>query len=161
MTATWAVEQIKRNMVTFFHGRGILSTPCPILCSVFDSHPLSDIHTPDVKSDDCDDLPAAAIKLTEHEVPPPHDWFVRENQWKPAVQAYLAAVSLPMHKSGVCWMLSMRASRRKHHCCPVFRSRFHLGEKIAGPNSLWERSTRCHSSSRFQMDCTLGSVTVG
>lgn len=147
VTATWAVEQIKKKHgQPFFMAAGFYRPHVPFYAPkcFFDSHPLSDIHTPDVKSDDCDDLPAAAIKLTEHEVPPPHDWFVRENQWKPAVQAYLAAVSFTDAQVGRLLDALDESPHAENTIVVLFSDHgFHLGEKNRwAKQSLWERSTR-------------------
>ncbi|MDB4664653.1 sulfatase [bacterium] len=147
VTAAWVVKQInKKHTKPFFLAAGFYRPHVPFYAPqrFFDSHPLGSIHTPDVKQSDCDDLPSAALKLTDNSVPPSHDWFVQQNQWKPAVQAYLASVSFADAQVGKL-LDALDQSPYAHNTIVVLFSDhgFHLGEKERwAKQSLWERSTR-------------------
>ena len=147
VTASWAVRQIeKKHSRPFFLATGFYRPHVPFYAPqrFFDSHPLGKVHTPDVKQDDCDDLPPAALALTDHTVPPSHAWFVEKKQWKPAVQAYLASVSFTDAQVGRL-LDALDRSPNAHNTIVVLFSDhgFHLGEKQRwAKQSLWERSTR-------------------
>jgi arylsulfatase A-like enzyme len=147
VTASWAVKQIqKEHAKPFFLAAGFYRPHVPFYAPqrFFDSHPLATVHTPDVKQDDCDDLPPAALELTDHSVPPSHAWFVQKKQWKPAVQAYLASVSFTDTQVGRL-LDALDQSPHAHNTVVVLFSDhgFHLGEKQRwAKQSLWERSTR-------------------
>ena len=147
VTASWAVKQIeKEHSKPFFLAAGFYRPHVPFYAPqrFFDSHPLRNVHTPDVKQDDCDDLPPAALELTDHTVPPSHAWFVEKNQWKPAVQAYLASVSFTDAQVGRLLDALDRSPHANNTIVVLFSDHgFHLGEKQRwAKQSLWERSTR-------------------
>jgi choline-sulfatase len=147
VTASWAVKQInKKHTKPFFLAAGFYRPHVPFYAPqrFFDSHPLGTIHTPEVNQSDCDDLPSAALSLTDNSGPPSHDWFVQHNQWKPAVQAYLASVSFTDAQVGKL-LDALDQSPYAHNTIVVLFSDhgFHLGEKERwAKQSLWERSTR-------------------
>ena len=147
VTASWVIEQLrKEHAKPFFMAAGFYRPHVPFYAPqrFFDSHPLRAVHTPDVKQDDCDDLPTAALELTNLTVPPSHSWFVENNQWKPAVQAYLASVSFTDAQVGRL-LDALDHSPHAHNTIVVLFSDhgFHLGEKQRwAKQSLWERSTR-------------------
>jgi arylsulfatase A-like enzyme len=147
VTASWAVKQLKRQHEhPFFLATGFYRPHVPFYAPprFFDAHPLQSIQTPDAKDHDNDDLPAAALTLTHNALPPSHDWFVKEHQWKPAVQAYLASVSFTDAQVGRL-LDALDSSPHAHNTIVILFSDhgFHLGEKGRwAKQSLWERSTR-------------------
>lgn len=108
VTASWAVKQIeKKHSKPFFLATGFYRPHVPFYAPqrFFDSHPLGKVHTPDVKQDDCDDLPPAALALTDHTVPPSHAWFVEKNNGSQQFRLILHRSVLPTLKWEDCWML--------------------------------------------------------
>ena len=107
-------------------------------------HPLEKVMLPKVLDNDRDDLPSAALELTDNPTPPAHDWFVSQNQWKPAVQAFLASSSFTDDQVGRL-LKALDQSQHADNTIVVLYSDhgFHLGEKQRwAKQSLWERSTR-------------------
>jgi len=58
--------------------------------SYFEQYPLDQVSLPVVKDGDLDDVPDAGKKLTKREW---HKWIVENQQWRKAVQAYLASMN--------------------------------------------------------------------
>lgn len=110
----------------------------------FDDFPLAKLKLPKSPDDDRSDLPQAAIRLTANSTPPPHAWFVEQDQWKPAVQAYLASVAFTDAQVGrLLDALDKTKYADKTVIVLLSDHGFHLGEKKRwAKQSLWERSTR-------------------
>ena len=147
VTATWAVQQLERaHKRPFFLATGFYRPHVPFYAPprFFDAHPLGSVQTPEVKDHDRDDLPTAAFALTDNSTPPSHDWFVKQHQWKPAVQAYLASVSFTDAQVGRLLDALDKSPHANNTIVVLFSDHgFHLGEKERwAKQSLWERSTR-------------------
>ncbi|MBD3676306.1 MAG: sulfatase [Planctomycetaceae bacterium] len=145
--ASWGIEQLgKEHDQPFFLAVGLYRPHVPWYAPqrFFDKRPLDQVLLPKVKDDDRDDLPGAAIDLTNNPTPPAHDWFVSEHQWKPAVQAFLASSSFTDDQVGRL-LHALDESPHANNTIVVLYSDhgFHLGEKQRwAKQSLWERSTR-------------------
>ncbi|MCH5375073.1 MAG: sulfatase-like hydrolase/transferase, partial [Planctomycetes bacterium] len=75
---------------------------------------------------------------------PRHTWMAENQQWRRAVQAYLATISFVDHLVGML-MDGLEASGAAQRTVIVLWSDhgFHLGEKLRwGKRTLWEESTR-------------------
>ena len=108
----------------------------------FDRFPLEKIQIPEgFREDDLDDVPAAHARMAHN------PWLnkIRErNQWKPAIQAYLACTC--MVDDLICQIIeALEDSKYADNTIIVLWSDhgFQLGEKERwGKYSLWERATR-------------------
>ena len=145
--ASWGIEQLsQKHDRPFFLAVGLYRPHVPWYAPqrFFDERPLNDVLLPEVKKDDRNDLPPAAIELTNNQTPPAHKWFVGEKQWKPAVQAFLASSSFTDDQVGRL-LQALDESPHANNTIVVLYSDhgFHLGEKQRwAKQSLWERSTR-------------------
>ena len=94
---------------------------------------------------DLDDVSDYGINLTRlKHVAPTHDWVVKNDEWKPLVQSYLACVSFVDHQVGKL-LDALDNSPAKDNTLIILYSDhgFHLGEKERwAKRSLWEDSTR-------------------
>lgn len=145
--ASWAIGELgKEREKPFFLAIGFYRPHVPFYAPVriFNDLPLDKVTLPPVKLDDRDDLPAAATEITTNRSPPPHAWFVENDAWKPAVQAYLACIRWTDEQVGRL-LDALDASAHAQNTIIVLYSDhgFHLGEKLRWTKfSLWERSTR-------------------
>ena len=95
-TANWATKKLLGGNLQepFFLGAGIFMPHLPNYApqKYFDRFPLKDIKLPEgFREDDLNDVPAAHAKMAHN------PWLKRiraMNQWKPAIQAYLACTSM-------------------------------------------------------------------
>lgn len=108
----------------------------------FDMHPLDQIMLPEVIDDDLDDVPEAA-QTNESSAMDIHEWMLEEDQWRGAVQGYLASVSFADAMVGRL-LDALDASGRADRTIVVLWGDhgFHLGEKARWRKStLWNEST--------------------
>ena len=146
--AAWAVEQLQNKQDgPLFLAVGFCRPHVPqyVPQKWFDLYPLDTLQLPDVLKDDLDDLSQYGINLTRLEhVAPPHDWVVKNNEWKPLIQSYLACVSFVDHQVGKL-LDALDTNSAKEDTFVVLYSDhgFHLGEKERwAKRSLWEDGTR-------------------
>ena len=145
--ASWTIEQLKRPQdKPFFIACGFYRPHVPFYAParIFKDYPIEQVQVPSVKANDWDDIPAAAVQVTHNSAPPPHSWFVENDAWKPAVQAYLACLQWTDEQVGRL-LDALDASPHADNSIVVLYSDhgFHLGEKSRWTKfSLWERSTR-------------------
>ena len=55
-------------------------------------HPLEDIETPPCLEEDMEDVPDIALEMNNLPMIPTTQWAIENNEWRKAVQAYLACV---------------------------------------------------------------------
>ena len=146
--AAWAVEQLqKKQDAPFFLAVGFYRPHVPqyVPQKWFDMYPLESLQLPAVLENDLADVSDYGINLTRLEhVSPPHDWVVKNNEWKPLVQSYLACVSFVDHQVGKL-LDALDNSPAKDNTLVVLYSDhgFQLGEKERwAKRSLWEDVTR-------------------
>lgn len=145
--ATWAIEQMgQARDRPFFLAVGFYRPHVPFYSPtrVFNEIPLADIDLPVVKENDRSDLPKIVEEVCVPPVAPPHSWFVKSNQWKRAVQSYLACVRWTDEQVGRL-LDALDASPHKDNTIVVLYSDhgFFLGEKERwAKQSLWERATK-------------------
>ena len=110
----------------------------------FDLYPLETVKLPPTLDGDRDDLPEAAKRLTFNGSAPQHEWFVKNGEWKHAVQSYLASVSFVDNQIGrVLDALSESPFRDNTIVVLLSDHGWHLGEKKQwAKRTLWERATR-------------------
>ena len=99
LDATWAIEQLgklgkQKDDKPFFLSIGFYRPHVPFYAPsrVFEDFPRDESMLPWVKEDDWADIPAIAKIVTANKAPPPHKWFVENDAWRDAVQAYLACI---------------------------------------------------------------------
>ena len=146
--ADWAIRKLKQSHEKpFFLAVGFYRPHVPMLVPKqwFDLHPRSEIKLPRVRDDDLTDVPRYARDLTTlGHVAPPHQWMVKHQEWRHAVQAYLASTSFADHCLGRV-LDALEASSHKDNTIVVLFSDhgFHLGEKNHwAKRTLWEDGTR-------------------
>jgi arylsulfatase A-like enzyme len=146
--AAWAVEQLdKKQDKPQMLAVGFYQPHVPQYAPQkwFDMYPMESLQLPAVLQNDLDDVSDYGINLTRlHHVAPPHDWVVKNDEWKPLVQSYLACVSFVDHQVGKV-LDALDNSPAKDNTLIILYSDhgFHLGEKERwAKRSLWEDSTR-------------------
>ena len=141
----WASRELSRAQdKPLFLGCGIFKPHLPwyVPKKYFDMYPLEKIELPAVKDDDLDDVPAVgkrlALRSGDHKVVKEH------NQWKQAVQAYLASISFADAMVGKL-LDALDAGPLARNTTVVLWSDhgWHLGEKLHWRKfALWEEATR-------------------
>lgn len=109
----------------------------------FDMFPVDEMVEPPYKANDLDDVPEISRKL--HEMPgmPKTEWLIKEKQWKPMIQGYLACMAFMDDQVGKV-LQALESSKYAENTIVVLWSDhgYHLGEKNRTcKQSLWERST--------------------
>ena len=108
----------------------------------FDLHPVDQIILPDVRPDELDEVPPIPREWALN--PPDHETILRHNQWREAVQGYLAAISYCDAQIGEL-LDALDASPAADDTIIVLwgDNGFHLGEKLHWRKFvLWEEATR-------------------
>jgi N-sulfoglucosamine sulfohydrolase len=144
--AAWASEFLARkHEKPFFLAVGIFRPHVPWFNprKYIERYPLEELILPAVNADDLDDLgPWAKQRALDRNSR--HDQLVQFNEWKPAVQAYLASISFADANVGRV-LDALEESSYSDNTVVVFWSDhgYHLGEKGHWhKRTLWERSTR-------------------
>jgi arylsulfatase A-like enzyme len=107
----------------------------------FDLYPLKEISLPAVKENDLEDCSSVGKGFCRREW---QKWILENDQWKPAVQAYLASISFADAKLGRL-LAALDASPYRDNTIIVLWSDhgMHIGEKEHWEKfTLWEESTR-------------------
>lgn len=142
----WASQFLRRDhKQPFFLGVGFYRPHMPwhVPQKYFDQFPLEKIQLPKIKSGDIDDLPPYA-KWLAFQRTGFHANAVAQDQWKPAVQAYLACIAFADAQLGRL-IDALDSSRYGRNTVIVLWSDngMHLGEKQHWTKwGLWEQSTR-------------------
>ena len=108
-----------------------------------DMYPLDKIELPPYRDDDCDDLPAIAVRRAKDSASK-HQLVRRFGEWKKAIQAYQACISFSDTQIGRL-IDALDASPYAKNTIVVLWSDhgYHLGEKDHWhKRTLWERSVR-------------------
>lgn len=132
--ANWAVQQLGRKYdKPFFLAVGFYRPHVPLYAPKkwFDLYPLESLKLPQVRQDDLDDISKYALDLTYSALAPRHTWMLEHDQWKHAVQSYLACVSFVDHYIGTV-LDALYASDAAENTIIVLWSDhgWHLGEKL-------------------------------
>ncbi|MBT6154720.1 MAG: sulfatase [Planctomycetaceae bacterium] len=109
----------------------------------FKPFPLDTIKLPEVLATDRDDLSEYAKMLTIGLPAPRHEWFIENNAWEGAVQAYLASILFADYCAGRV-LDALDASEHQGNTIVVLLSDhgWHLGEKQRwAKRSLWHDGT--------------------
>ncbi len=144
-TATWACEVLKRKHdKPFFLAPGMIRPHLPFYApkKYFDMYPLDKIEVPKTLSTDLEDIPPAGIRMARPDRD--HANVVKHDQWKKAVQAYLACITFMDAQVGRI-LDALDKSPYRDNTIVVFWSDhgWHLGEKEHWRKfALWEEATR-------------------
>jgi len=153
-TADWAIEQLNTKLAPeaaaggkpFFLAVGIFRPHVPLYAPKkwFDLYPLESVQLPKVLASDLEDIPKYGLDLTAGFPAPRHEWFVKSNQWRPAVQAYMACVSFADHCVGRVLDALDKSGQADNTIIVLWGDHgWHLGEKLRwAKRSLWEESTQ-------------------
>lgn len=147
ISATWAIERLQeKSDKPFFLTVGFYRPHVPLYAPkrFFDELSEKDIKLPIVMANDRDDLPPIINQVTQSKFSPDHDWFVKSNNWRKAVHAYLACIKFSDEQVGRL-LDALDASPHAKNTIVILYSDhgFMLGEKEHWAKlALWERATR-------------------
>jgi arylsulfatase A-like enzyme len=142
---SWAGKWLAENRSEpFFLAVGLYRPHMPLHVprKYFDAHPLADVKLPVIGNDDLADVPPLGKWFATHRGY--HDKIVAEDQYRNAVQAYLAAIEFADAMLGRL-LDALDASPHQANTVVVLWSDhgWHLGEKQHWSKfALWERATR-------------------
>ena len=145
--AQWATDQLEcEHNKPFFLAVGFYRPHVPLYAPQkwFDQFPLSDVQLPTNQPNDLNDVPQYGQDLSWSGVVPRHQWIVKNDQWKHAVQAYLASILFVDAQVGKV-LDALENSQHAENTVIILWSDhgFHLGTKQRwGKRSLWEASTK-------------------
>lgn len=143
-TSEWARARLaKRPDKPFFLACGIFRPHLPwyVPRRFFDMYPVDKVTLPNVKEDDLDDVPAAGRRMAKPDGD--HAKVLKYNQWKKAVQGYLASISFADEILGrVLDGLEAGPNARDTSIVLWSDHGWHLGEKLHWRKfALWEEAT--------------------
>ena len=144
-TVNYVASQLaKKHEKPFFLACGLTRPHLPwyVPKKYFDRFPIDQIRMPQVKEDDLNDVPEVAKQIARPQGD--HTRVIKHDQWRKAVQAYLAAVAFCDDRIGQL-TAALDASPHKDNTILVLWSDhgWHLGEKLHWRKfSLWEEATR-------------------
>jgi arylsulfatase A-like enzyme len=142
----WAISELqKKHDRPFFQAVGIYRPHIPwyVPRQFFDLYPLDKIELPYVKPGWRDQLPPAA-RNSGAERRRWHQWVVNNDQWRAAVQGYMASISFADFQVGRL-LDALQASSHRDNTIVVLATDhgFHLGDKDTWEKfTLWAESTR-------------------
>jgi arylsulfatase A-like enzyme len=140
----WAKKQLsKKHNKPLFLSVGIYRPHVPWYApqKYFDRFPIESIQLPKHLSQDVADLPQAARKMSKNKW---HQWIVANNQWKGAVQGYLASLSFADDMVGELLSALDDGPLASNTTIILWGDHgYHLGEKQHWEKfALWENTTR-------------------
>ena len=142
----WAVAELaKQHDRPFFQAVGIFRPHIPwyVPREYFDLYPLDDVHLPAERPDWRNNLPESGQEMGQLRRRW-HQWIAANDEWKKAVQGYLASISFTDAQLGRL-LDALDASPHAGNTIIVLWSDhgFHLGERETWEKfTLWEESTR-------------------
>jgi arylsulfatase A-like enzyme len=149
MVSEWGINQLKVHDPSkpFFMGIGFYRPHIPLYApkKYFDMYPLEMIELPPHQEDDLADLSPSGEKWALEAVTAGlHSSVLKQNQWKQAVQAYLACVSFVDAQIGMVLDYLETSPYANNTIIVLFSDHgWHLGEKDHwGKWTGWDRSTR-------------------
>lgn len=146
-SAKWAVEKLQQDHEKpFFLAVGFVRPHVPWYAPQkwFDRFPLDEIKTPPYKKDDFDDIPSFARKVANAPMMPTTEELIESNEWKDAVQAYMACIAFVDAQVGKV-LNALENSKYADNTIIVLWADhgYHLGEKNRfAKQALWEQDTR-------------------
>lgn len=142
---SWASEQLqKRHDKPLFLAVGFVKPHLPWYAprKYFEMFPLDSIQLPAVKEDDLNDIPAAGVKMARPDGD--HKAVVTGQQWKQAVQGYLATIKFLDGQIGRLAEAVDKSGRSENLVIVLWSDHgWHLGEKQHWRKfALWEEAAR-------------------
>ena len=142
---SWASEELqKQHDKPLFLAVGFVKPHLPwyVPRKYFDMFPLESIQLPTVPKDDLEDIPAAGVKMARPDGD--HKAVLGHNQWKQAVQGYLATGKFVDEQIGRLVEAVDRSGRADELLIVLWSDHgWHLGEKQHWRKfALWEEATR-------------------
>ena len=146
--ASWGVSQLKKKhdkplfLVTGFYRPHV---PQYAPQKWFDLYPLDTLKLPKTVPDDLKDISQYGRDITRlKHVAPTHEWVIKNGEWKPLVQSYLACVSFVDAQIGKVLTALDESEYADNTYIVLFSDHgFHLGEKERyAKRSLWEDGAR-------------------
>lgn len=126
----------------FFLGAGLYRPHLPwyVPQRFYDLYPLDRITLPETRADDLDDLPPVGRSMAAIQI---HKKIVDADQWKKAIQAYLACITFADHCLGALLDALDRSPHADNTIIALWSDHgWHLGEKQHWRKfTLWERAT--------------------
>ncbi|MCP5116488.1 MAG: sulfatase [bacterium] len=140
----WAERQLARERdEPLFLAVGIYRPHVPwyVPEKYFDMFPLEEIELPKVLEGDLDDVPEAGKRNLRRKW---QSWIVENNQWKKAVQGYLASIAFADVMVGRLLDALERSGRERQTVIVLWSDHgYHLGVKEHWEKfALWEQTTR-------------------
>lgn len=133
----------RRQDKPFFLACGLFRPHLPwyVPAKYFDLFPLDRITLPSVKQDDLDDVPPIGKRMAKPDGD--HAKVLGHNQWRKAVQAYLASIAFADAQLGRVLDALDRSSYRDNTTVVLWSDHgWHLGEKLHWRKfALWEEAT--------------------
>jgi arylsulfatase A-like enzyme len=144
--ADWAVHQLgQKQQKPFLLMVGFLRPHVPFYVPKqwFDLYDREKITLPPYQSDDFDDIPAIAKRISILPQMPRTDWAIKNDQWRDIVHAYLACISFADHQVGRVLEALDNSPYRDNTIIVLWSDHgYHMGEKNTfQKQSLWERSS--------------------
>ena len=141
----WAIEKLQQEHdQPFFLACGIYRPHLPwyVPQKYFDMYPLDEIELPKVNDDDLSDIPPAGVRIAKPQGD--HKKVLATDQWKQAVQGYLASVTFADDQVGRLIAALDASDHAKNTIVILWGDHgWHLGEKHHWRKfSLWEEADR-------------------
>ncbi|MBN2090120.1 sulfatase [candidate division KSB1 bacterium] len=142
--ADWVIRQLQqKHDRPFFLGCGFFRPHLPwyVPQQYFEMYPLDKITLPNVKENDLDDVPEAGKKMARPEGD--HAKVIKYDQWRKAVQGYLASISFMDECVGRVIDALDKSEHRDNTYIVLWSDHgWHLGEKLHWRKfALWEEAT--------------------
>ena len=142
--ADWVNQQLEQEHdQPFFLACGFFRPHLPwyVPQEYFDRHPLDSVTLPEIQEDDLDDVPVTGRKMARPQGD--HAKVVKHDQWRKAVQAYLASISFVDECIGRVVEALDRSPHRDNTVIVLWSDHgWHLGEKLHWRKfALWEEAT--------------------
>ena len=140
----WAVEQLKsKQQEPFFLAVGMMKPHLPWFApqKYFDMYPLDKVTLPVVNPNDLDDVPKIAREIAAPDWD--HKHVTEADEWRSAVQAYLACISFFDAQIGLLIDALDKSPYAKNTIICLWSDHgWHLGEKLHWRKfALWEEAT--------------------
>jgi arylsulfatase A-like enzyme len=147
-SAQWAIDKIKQQHdKPFFLTVGFIRPHVPwhVPQKWFDMFPVEKIQLPPYLEKDVEDIPEMGKKVADVTGMPTTQWCIEKNEWKNAVQGYLASIAFVDAQIGKVLKALEESAYHKNTVVVLWSDHgYHLGEKNRfAKQSLWERSTNC------------------
>lgn len=142
--ADWAIEQLNRKQADpFFLAVGLYRPHLPwyVPPKYFDLFPLKSITLPTINESDLDDVPPVGRKFAKADGD--HRRVIEHNQWRNAVQGYLASIAFADATLGRMLDAFEKCPHAQNTTIVLWSDHgWHLGEKLHWRKfALWEEAT--------------------